>query len=202
MLRVMLTAGQFAHVTPDQIESALDDLYDPSVRFDAEWGRNYNHHGCDDAVPYTLVKADQAGFLTERCYDCQTIHYFGRVAGIVCCLCLEIESERAYFNSGVGWSVPDSFVSFVCPTYLRAETTMRMPGGMPVTQSGIPMCGRCIKAVGSKLWRDNGGKWLEGNDALYLPALTWLLTNPSFRKRIERNAGNLSRLRFDPRKAA
>jgi hypothetical protein len=187
----VLSAGQFAHVQPSDIERALDRLYMSYER--QPLGRP--DHPEEWAVPYVLVQAWEGGFLAEQAFHSNTVNYLGERLGVVCCLCLCIETERRGVKGG--WTVPDAFVAFLSPTAIPAAT-----GWSRVPDLGQPLCKKCKAQIGAKIYRDYGMmEMAKRTDAEWLSILTWLLKNDAFRLRVELYARNVSRLRFDPRRA-
>lgn len=198
ILSVMLSAGQFAHASQEAMEGVLDDLWNPEVRWvDEQRGAAMMDHW--GAVPVVLVAAKRAGFITKECFTVSTLHHMAKCVGVVCCLCLEIDGEDTHRGASV---VPSGMMDFICPTALGIESRF---DGYSVERliDGLaqPLCPKCKRALGGRFWKQFQHKIPhELPEIEYLDALSYLANFHGFRQRVERNAGNVSLLRFDPRK--
>ncbi len=173
----------------------LEALWDIEVRRPSPVGEA-DYYG---AVPYTLLAARQSGFLAAECYAAGVVSHIASKLGVVCCLCLAINDQE----DACYYSVPQGLVEFVCPSVLSLQTrfkgysTDRMISGL-----SQPLCRRCRRALGGYLYRQHGQRLPDDLPEIeYAAALTYIANFHGFRQRVERNAGNLSRLRFDPRVA-
>lgn len=193
MVRVLMRAGQFAHLDQATIEAKLDELWNPNLRFAKHEGR-YSNDGEEEAVPWVLVKAK--AYISEPLYDANTINFIGSAEGVTCCLCLNIEKVPGY---AVHHWVPSDFIHHVCPTFLRHAGPRNEWNKREWGQYGQPLCSHCRRAISNKLWREYGMNDPKVPRDAWNGVLAHLAANPVFRKRVLLHANNLARLRFDPR---
>lgn len=186
VLRAMGAAGQFAHLSPEQIEAEVAILYDerrpwhelgPVVRDTIE-----------RAVPRVLMLAHRDGFMARECFDGEVVNWVALRLGVTCSLCLDIDMPDGRSE----WELPNGFLAAVCPSFL-------MVGGFREVKAAQPACRACRRSLSGYFWRSHGLRVPSGDDA-WDSALAWLLINPGFRERVVRHAENVTRLRFDPRR--
>lgn len=193
MVRVLLLAGQFAHLTEADFHRSLDDLWDVDQRMDWLSGG----HGAtayqastwaERAVSISLVKAAETGLIPRDYFDAQTVDWVARTEPTMCCLCLALSGEAF----GGIYSIPLNFVSYVCPTFLRIDAPYFVRR---------PFCGKCSWAVSHWVGWASDQEDVSRDELSWDAALAHLLTLPAFRQRVRDHAENIHRLRFDPRRA-
>ena len=186
VLRAMTAAGQFAHLSPEQIEAEVAILYDER--------RPWHEQGplvrdtIERAVPRVLMMAHRDGFMARQCYDGEVINWVALRSGVTCCLCLDVDMPDGRFE----WVLPNGFLADVCPTFLAIS-------GVHEIKAAQPACRACRRSLAGYFWRTYGIRGPRGDDA-WSAALAWLLLNPNFRERVVMHADNIDRLRFDPRR--
>lgn len=195
MLRVLSRAGQFAHLASSDIEEALDELYDHTFR--SRIAGSPIEAYAEKAVPLAFVKAARGRLLTERAYDATTAWYVAKTLGVSCCLCLRVDYPGATL-------LDRRFGPFYCPTHLRTGNDSRKRDGSYVRPScggPLPFCCACAAALSNWVWRNHGlGIQNPVDDHTIFASAAWLVTNRTFRERVQENAYRASELRFDPRR--
>jgi hypothetical protein len=195
MLRVLMRAGQFAHLSEAELGRSLDGLWDTDGR--AEWlaegeGHYYRATWAERAVSLALVKASDMGLMPRGYFDIQTVDWIARTEPTLCCLCLHVgETFKGNYD------VPVEFVSYVCPTFETFDAPYYVRR---------PICGPCSWIVAN--WeRGNAGigNRPQPHPLAYGPDLwNWVLSrvvmNEKFQERVRLNASNVNLLRFDPRR--
>lgn len=187
MVRALSRAGQFAHLPTSVIADTLDELYDPTIRKRIR-GEKIEAYA-QNAVSWDLFEASQAGILTEPVFKASAAMWVAENAGVTCCLCLDVDYERAPL-------LHERFGVFFCPTFLRTGDPPR-----PSACGPLPFCLACGRALSNWTWREGGIHWSnEAPDEIMFAAAAWLVTNRTFRERVQDNAHRISELRFDPRR--
>lgn len=197
LVRILMRAGQLAHLREAEIRYALDVPYAPnralrenhpveSLYYDDE-----NH--VYSIVPDALWKAHvSCGF--PRLYDgMHVLEYFLCNVGIVCPLCGRIETSRYRINT-----MPSFIAAHVSASSLVVHTGKRQPIGLIRTHA--TSCENCANQVNNWLCRTMGHmSYYDGSDDIALAAIHWLAGNSLFRRRVKENKRTWDDLRFDPR---
>lgn len=197
LVRILMRAGQLAHLSEAQIRYELDVPYAPnrvlrenhpaqSLYYDDE-----NH--VYSIVPDALWKAHiSCGF--PRLYDgMHVLEYFFCNVGIVCPLCGKIEDNRHWIKL-----MPNFIAAHVSASSLVVHMGKRQPTGLSRTHTTT--CGNCANQISNWLWRTLGSQsYSVESDDIALAAIHWLAGNPSFRQRVKENRITWDSLRFDPR---
>lgn len=185
MERVLLDAGQFAHLSVGDIRDGLDQIYDPGYRkIDEEKCLGY----ADAAAHDVLFRAHSSGLCQQLFCPAQTMEDIANSKGALCCLCGRTDTNNHTYG------IPDEFQSFVCPRVVCGEYTE--DGERNVWISPSAMCDDCAKIIRQRSRRCDYWK----SEALWVDILSRLNESPTFRDRVRRNAKTWASLRFDPRK--
>lgn len=190
ILRALLRAGQFAHLSEGEIGASLDELWDTKRR--VAWVNNDPDVAkyAERAVTLGLVKAASTGIIQPRYFDAQVIDWISFTQPMLCVLCL----STAKVYRGIS-DIHLGFVSYLCPTFLELK-------GVPQFVRR-PFCGPCSWAIAGRL--KAVGKWHRDHasaddEMLWAAILAQLVGYREVRERIRENAPNVARLRFDPRR--
>lgn len=169
MLKVLLRAAQFAHLSRRIIERELSELYKDSSRLKDGDRTAY----VDKAVPDVLIKLHRAG--QPMFYDAMgVLDHFIYKYGVLCPICF------ASHGGGYGPKILDLFMS---PQFLRMETERYYYS---------TICRSCYDSM----CRFYKNKRIETREDC-VTCLCWLLNNTTFRTRLKANGWR--KLRFDPR---
>lgn len=199
MVRVLMRAGQFAHLSEADFVRSLDSLWDISVRM--AWlseGETHYHHStwAERAVSIGLVKAAETGLMKRGYFDARAVDWIARTEPTLCCLCLNIgETFKGVYD------IPLEFTAYVCPTFetYAAPYYVRRPFCGPCSwaiASGV----RVEEGTTSDLRRRTFRSRLDHSEDVWNSVLARLTQNAKFRDRVMTNADNATALRFDPRR--
>ncbi len=199
MVRVLLRAGQFAHLTEADFNRSLTSLWNIDDRL--AWideGSTAYHRAtwAERAVSIGLVKAAETGLMVPDYFDVQAVDWVARTEPTLCCLCLEISDP---FKGC--YDIPLAFAKFVCPAFevVAAPYYVRRP-----------FCGACSWMIGSGVRTDADLRFnsavslndrLPPGDDLWTSILARMINNRKFRDRVHERRANVRKLRFDPRRA-
>ena len=210
MLRAAMDAGQFVHLSEENIGACLDTLYVLKFRLEMQdyldhrqserYGIDRDRYFYDEeictlaerAVPISLVKLVKRSGRPQY-FEAETLNYIARHLGICCSLCLRTDWHPEWCHG----ETMEAFWQITSPNYLRPTVWRRNSGG-PAAQ---PLCSNCNETLFKfycKLKRTDHGRELTQPYLLEV-TLAKLLTNTGFRERIRRFASIASELRFDPR---
>lgn len=191
MVRVLMRAGQFAHLGEADFNRSLDSLWniDERLTWISDGATSYHPSTwAERAVSIALLKAAETGLIPKDYFDAQTIDFVARTEPTLCCLCHSIsDTFKGVYDISLGFAV------YACPTFYALDVPYYVRR---------PFCGACSWAISARIKqeRDNPQPIPHG-EYLWGAVLAWIVASPKFRERASENFGNRSRLRFDPRRA-
>lgn len=188
MLGILMRAGQFAHLSADDLGRSLGRLWNIGERLAWRDSRHNLHAPAERAVSIALVKAAQTGLIAPRYFDAQTVDWVARTEPQLCCLCFTISAPT-------GGSPYDTSLDFICyamPTFARLDAPYYVRR---------PLCNKCAWGVAGRVWREEGQEVSVADGPDHWGAiLAHLMCVKSFKERVRASAPNMKRLRFDPRR--
>src|SRR5882724_1239809 len=228
--QALLAAGQFSHISEAGFDLWLDAVYNPKHRnlllsenedvLDADkisWDDIRGEKLPASCIHEHFVQAFHSGLLDEQIYSAaETIDLIGKKCGHLCSLCHSICYPGYYRGPQSMKLSPYGIVSeYICPSYLKVVGGSARYYTDKIYRDGGCLCYACRDAIYRYFRNSNMNvqdryyaivsedydfSLSEKTQADIVLALTSLITNQPFRKRLRENRSISERLRFDPTK--